>query len=317
MYAKPFLFLFLGLLCASIFSCKKREEIVNPASDNTSESAEYKVSPDGKIKLGKKLENPYAIDVMQTAYDRLRKSFRASDVEESPVRLTHYYVRFLPADWTEYDKLKSDSTLNLYDIPLDYSIELHGNSYHDPSIPLDKPTWQYTSVTKDYQFPNIKYEILSNLYIPESDSTINTTSVSNARNGSAKKSFKDALIDEAMILTRNYNDTLKPKPINARYNPVGIIQVWDTRLGRHIPLVGVNVRARRWFTYSNTTTNGDGWFQTASFDRDVNYALFFETPRFDVRNGTFGQAWIDGPKTSSPWLLNIGNDVNGFYAHVF
>ena len=317
MFSKNFLFLTIGFFCASIFSCKKKEEFVNPTSENISESADYKVSPDGKIKLGDKLENPYAIEVMQTAFDRLKKSSRASDVEESPVRLTHYYVRFLPADWTEYNNLKSDTTLNLYDIPLDYSIELHGNSYHDPSIPEDKPTWQYTSVNKDYQFPRIKYEILSNLYIPESDTTINANNLNPARNGYAKKSFKDVLIDEAMILTKNYDDTLKPRAQNARYNPVGIIRVWDTRLGRNIPLVGVNVRARRWFTYSNTTTNGDGWFQTGSFDRDVNYALFFQTGQFDVRTGTYGQAWIDGPKTSSPWIHDIGTDVNGFYAHVF
>lgn len=120
-----------------------------------------------------------------------------------------------------------------------------------------------------------------------------------------------------MILTKNYDDTLKPKVRNARYNPVGIITIHDTRLGGQIPLVGVKVRARRWFTYSTTYTNGDGWFQNEFFDRDVNYALFFETPSFDVRSGTFGQAWINGPNSSSPWLLNIGNDLNGFYAHVF
>lgn len=317
MHSKQYLLIAIGFFCASIFSCKKKEEYVNPTSNNISESTDYKVSPDGKIKLGKKLENPYAIDVMQTAYNHLKKSSRASEVEESPVKLTHYYVRFLPKDWTEYDKLKLDSTLNLYEVPLDYSVELHGNSYHDPSIPADKPTWQYTSVSKDYIFPSIKYEILSNLYIPESDSTLNESISNSTRNGRPKKSFKDALIDEAMMITKNYDDTLKPKAINARYNPVGIITVFDTRLGRQIPLVGVKVRARRWFTYSTTTTNGDGWFQNVSFNRDVNYALFFETSDFDVRNGTFGQAWIDGPHSSSPWLLNIGNDANGFYAHVF
>lgn len=317
MYSKHYLFLAIGFFCASILSCKKKDEFVNPSSENLTESADYKVSPDGKIKLGKKLENPYAIDVMQTAYDRLKKSARTSDVEESPVRLTHYYVRFLPANNTEYNILKSDTILNLYETPLDYSIELHSNSYHDPSIPADKPTWQYTSVNKDFKFPAIKYEILSNLYIPESDTTLKTSDLNIARSSIGKKSFTDALIDEAMILTKNYDDTLKPKPINAKYNPSGTITVFDTRLGRPIPLVGVNVRIRRWFSYSNRITDGNGQFIDGVFKRDVNYALFFQTGQFDVRTGTYGQAWIDGPKSSSAWNHEIGTDVNGFYAHIF
>lgn len=137
----------------------------------------------------------------------------------------------------------------------------------------------------------------------------------------ANKSFLDALIDEAMVLTKNYSDTLQPKKSKGgrtAWNPSGTIRVFDTRLNSLIPLVGVKVCARRWFTTYSTTTDANGYYYSPwGFDRPANYSLYFETWAFDVRSGTFGQAWIDGPKQDTPWDLDIWDGVDRFYAHVF
>jgi len=237
-------------------------------------------------------------------------------LDDSPVRPTHLYLRFQPKDWAEYDLLKSDTTLKLYQIPLDYEIETYGNTYQDPTIPQGNPTWQYVAIKYDYNFnKNIKYEILAELYLPESDNSIDQ-SVSNLRiNG---KGFVDALVDEAMILTKNYDDTLQTNSANrSAFNPNGTVRVYDTRLGKMIPLQGVRMRARRWFDVNEAVTDQNGWYQTSGFKRPANYSLVFEAGSFDIRSGTFGQAMIDGPKQSSSWNVDLWDGVNRFYAHVF
>ena len=316
---KRLLSLLLAGLSLVVFSCKKTDKEQEVTPNIALEKKAYEISKDGKISLGNKLENPYSVDNMQKAYTRLTsKSTGRTATDESPVRTTHYYVRFLPENELQYDNLKSDTLLKLYIIPFDYEVETHGWDYHDPSLPAGSITWQYTTVKADYTFdPTIKHEILASLYLPETDSEL-TQNTDGMR--LAGQSFVDALVDEAMILTKNYSDTLKVNTAaNGRtdWDPSGTVQVWDTRLNRNIPLFGVTMRARRWFDIREGYTNSAGYYQLPGFKRDANYALFFESGNFDVRTGTFGQAWIDGPKQSSPWDVTLSDGVLRFYAHVF
>lgn len=309
------------MLCSVfLFGCKKDKETVRPISNpnaNHQTSQTQQTEPEEKIVLGKQLENPYTIENMGLAYNNIVSNSTARiNSGTSPVRVTHYYVRFLPKDWDEYTVLKSDTLLKLYQIPLDYEIATFGNTYQDPTIPEGNPTWQYASIEKDHQFnTSIKHEILEELYIPELDST----TISNTNLRISGKSFADALVTEAMILTKNYADTVTLNLANARvaFNPSGYVAVFDTRLGKLIPLVGVKMRARRWFDVREAYTDVNGWYQTSGFKNPANYSLIFETPAFDVRSGTFGQATIDGPKQDTPWNLFLWDGVNRFYAHVF
>lgn len=91
---------------------------------------------------------------MKKAHNNLSNSGTFVQGITVEVKTTDYYVRFLPNDWSEYDVLKKDTILKLYDIPLDYEVETTGWTYHDPSIPADKPTWQYTVVPVSYNFPD-------------------------------------------------------------------------------------------------------------------------------------------------------------------
>jgi hypothetical protein len=112
--------------------------------------------PDGMMKLGKKLKNPYSLSNMKKAFAQV--SNLKSTAED--LKPTHFYVRFLPETTEEMTILIEDTLLKLYDYPFDYEIIQDGQYYHDPSIPLDKFTWLYTVVPPDYVFPNVKYEIL-------------------------------------------------------------------------------------------------------------------------------------------------------------
>ena len=305
-----------------LVSCQnKMAEPANVDLKEISSSANnYRVASDNQVVLGKKFENPYEVKVMQKAFETISSKTNSKvSSSKSPVRTTHHYVRFLPKDWKEYDALKADTSLILYDTPLDYEILLHGNKYHDASVCDTCPTWQYTALKIDKKLKiKIKQEKLSDLYIPETDSDLAKLNIKERVSG---KSFLDALLDEAMIMTKNYSDTLntkKTKGGKVAWNPSGTIRVFDTRLQTLIPLVGVEIRARRWFTTHIVSTDQNGFYYSPwGFDRPANYSLYFQTWAFDVRTGTFGQAWIDGPKQDSPWDLDIQDGVDRFYSHVF
>lgn len=105
--------------------------------------------------LGKKLDDPYALANMQA-------------VSPVPLSANFLYVRFLPKSDRDIFLLQMKG-LQLFEYPLDYEIVVTGKTYHDPSLPEDAVTWQYTVVPVDFEFPDIRYEILEQCYIPEDD----------------------------------------------------------------------------------------------------------------------------------------------------
>ena len=95
--------------------------------------------------LGDKLDNPYSVANMRKALESLAPEDRGGlSIED--ISTSHFYVKFRPANYDELDRIKQDTTLILYDIPLDYEITSQGEYYHDPSIPDSLPTYQYASV---------------------------------------------------------------------------------------------------------------------------------------------------------------------------
>ena len=87
------------------------------------------------LKLGKKLENPYSVDNMKKAWNNISSSGRLS--EEIEIAPTHYYVKFKPVNEEEREILTDDTTLVLYDYPLDYEIAEEGHYYRDPNVPIN------------------------------------------------------------------------------------------------------------------------------------------------------------------------------------
>lgn len=280
-----------------------------------------KANPDNVVVLGKRKNNPYTVENMKRAFSEVSSRARLAD-NASAVKTSHLYIRILPKDWAEYDALEADTNLTLYNIPLDYEILKQGSIYHEPSIPADKPTWQYTTIPVGYVLPNgIKYELISECYIPELDKTMTQISAS-ARLSANGKSFTDVLLDKAMVLSDNEGDTLKVPTGNARvaWQPRGRVMCLDTRLNQMIGLQGVKITVRRWIFVKirDAVTDADERYSFEDFNRPVNYSCVFETDKFDIRSGTWGQVKFDGPKSSSPWDLNFwANDLNRFYCDVF
>ncbi|WP_271783019.1 hypothetical protein [Aquimarina algiphila] len=305
-----FTLIFIGI------SCEKDDELPMSTQEIMSGQTETKTAyQNGAIVLGNKLENPYSIENMTQAYQNLTDGLRTGITAPNK---THYYVRFDPRTEEKLDLLKNDKTLELFSYPLDYEIAQGGDYYHDPQIPIDKATYQYATVPVGYRFPDVSYKILSELYLPQ----INSGSGSEGR----VDNFMIALEDEALRITGNLDADAKTnkfakKKFN-KWNPDGHIRVWDNTIGvnRYVPVVGVEVRARRWFRVEKAITDSNGYFKTNSFRRPVNYSIKWERYDYSIRSGSFGQAVLNGPKQRERWDVNIGqendviNDKQQYYA---
>lgn len=75
---------------------------------------------EGQIVLGEQLENPYSIENIKKALENLTTNGKSSG--NVKVRTTHLYLKFKPQNEKELDLLKSDSTLEWFDYPLDYEM---------------------------------------------------------------------------------------------------------------------------------------------------------------------------------------------------
>ncbi|HEY0743916.1 MAG TPA: hypothetical protein VGD40_20765 [Chryseosolibacter sp.] len=288
------------------------------------EESEEQFAEGKPLVLGKKLNNPFALDNMQRAYRKLLEendsvSFLFSSRVLKP---THWYVRFLPESYEQYDLLVTDTTLTVSDVPLDYEIAEEGDYYHDPAVPKGRPTFQYARVPVHYQSQhNLPFEILEELYLPPFDQE---RFYFNARTEGDQPQLAEVLEDEAMRMA-GYEDNeaaiegASNARRNSKWTPSGNISVYDSRLAKYIPLAGVKVQARRWFDVETAITDDLGKFRMdGSFRREVNYRIVWERDKFDIRSGTWGQAILRGPKRKADWNVQIGAQTLQFhYAHVF
>ncbi|MDA3892677.1 MAG: hypothetical protein PF517_13520 [Salinivirgaceae bacterium] len=183
----------------------------------------YFGSGKGLIVLGEKREDPYKLENMQKAYESLKSAESSSDKDKDKIKPTHKYIRFLPANETEWDILKSDTTLILYDFPLDYEIENMGTYYHDPTLPETSITWQYCVVPIKYKIPKIHNELIYEVYIPEED---------NSNKSSELNKVLNELEYESAKLTGNLPKNIeKTKGLFDKWTPKGRIWVWDDIVG--------------------------------------------------------------------------------------
>ncbi len=359
----------------TIFSgCQKQEEFYDetPELANKQDLSYY----EGQMILGKRLDNPYSIENMQKAYQNLQAENKLKSAVS--IETTHFYVRFRPKSFQELDRLTRDTTLYFYDYPLDVEIKRGGTHYHDPSIPANEITWQYTVVPVDYTFPDIQYQKLADLFLQEE-----TGELQQLKSGSMDYFEWLVLETEALRITGNLSDDevngaeLK----STSWRPSGNIKVYDdiidsysttqkvfdhyeyyncetgeviidpfgdddpplksvlppddetpicqravyrfetsTTNSHYIPLEGVTVRARSWFTTHEGMTDANGNFTCdGTFSSDANYSIKWERWDFDVKNGFFDQAYLYGPEQTGDWYLNIRVEtpISYHFAHIF
>ena len=89
----------------------------------------------GMIVLGDRLRDPYTVENMQDAVAALYPT-----KGRAVLHPTDLYVRFLPRNNDEYDRL-AGLGVEMVDHPLDFQIVQEGDYYHDPELAEDTITW--------------------------------------------------------------------------------------------------------------------------------------------------------------------------------
>ena len=220
--------------------------------------------------LGEQLNNPYSVANMQKALETLSET--RSDMSED-IEPNKLYVRFLPkdtADLSTLDRLE----LQLFDYPLDYDILQEGDYYHDPSIPDSMPTWQYTTVDVDFDFPDIQYEILEECYIPEYDDDEDTETRS--ANDNFMYALEVAAIDNAG-LPEKYQVAPETRALGVGKKPSGKVTMENDCTGKYDPVKGITVRCHYLVNISNATTDKNGHYEIGhKYVCKPHYALVYK-----------------------------------------
>lgn len=189
----------------------------------------------------------------------MRNAYASISNQKSLLKLesNKLYVKFLPMNSEELNKLNSDSLI-LSDIPLDVEVNQYGTFYNDPAKLSNGTTWLYTTVDLGYDFGNIKYEIIDSLYLPNEEGFTQKsknlfTSIS-----------KDELESKALELA-GYVDESKNEFENktTRHRPKGYIRVQQSINGSNlpVPVKQLKIRSRWWFDYGTGYTNDNGYFE--------------------------------------------------------
>lgn len=224
--------LFLLAIMSMTFIACERETV--PQTDVTGEitgNNEFPFSTENRgvrpIILGKQKNNPYSVENMLIALDTLRAYANAvgaaelrsdadiltGSLETLSINATDLYVRFLPQDSIGYAALKSDSTLELFNYPLDYEIVQTGDYYDDPSIGDNIYTWLYAVVKPGYQPPQgVIYEVLEDLFIVENsegytEETISEEAAQIRSSGNSQRAVIDDNLRKALVATTFYTNS--------------------------------------------------------------------------------------------------------------
>lgn len=218
------------------------------------------------IVLGEQLDDPYSLKNMKEAVTKVYPT-KGREVEIKP---TDVYMRFLPKNEDEYDRLVN-AGLHLLDHPVDYRIVKEGDYYHDPSLDESAITWQYAVVPPGFKCPyDITSEVLDECYIPD-----------NATGTRGGDDLDWALVERAAFEITGNSGMLEP-PTKASAAPSGRITLVDPEHdgGNPVGLAGVMISCNTFVKFATTYTDEEGYYQfEKKFSTDVRYRIVFKNQK--------------------------------------
>ncbi len=255
------------LLCfgaaVTLLSCEK----IDYGSGNSPAGPDGVEVPHGEIVLGRQLEDPYKTENMTRA---LRETY-PTKADRVNVSTTDLYVRFLPASQTEFDRLKA-AGIELLDHPFDYEILREGDWYRDPSVGEEEITWQYAVVPKDFEFPDIRHQVLHECYIAANDPSTKSDGLD-----------WEAVERKSYELTGNGGMIADlPETKADRACPAGRITVVDEEAngGKPTGVSGVMVSCNAFVKFARAYTDRDGYYKMdRQFSSKLRYRLVFKNEK--------------------------------------
>lgn len=290
---------------------------------------------DGKI-LGKKLPNPYSMDVMSEAWEILHPRTREDpDTTDHDLEATHIYVRMLPEDASDVDWLL-ESDYEFFNYPLDYEILGDPDEYHDPSLPDSTVTWLYTVMPIDATLPSMDYEIVDVCYIPDDGPQNN-----NPNGLTPIEQVAFGLVGGSELNDVGDIDWEEPEPGDGTHPGGGTggngnllqgnIEYCDNYLNNTVGVKGVKVTLRKGVKSRSTYTDENGHYEIPnvfassptlsvtycnSEGFSCHYGFLLKTIRYKKTVGTSLSWSIDTLSDRKNWALaNINNAAYDWYKY--
>jgi len=284
------------------------------------------VSKPRLIKLGKKRVNPYTVEVMTKAWNKVAPQARLTQLPT-----TDLYVKFSPTDFDQLAIL-DDLDIELFDHPLDHEILQDGDYYMRTGAAADDIPEYYAVVPPNFSFPSgVAHQVLEQLHLPEYDTHLTQEAfrlTNNKYTGEPKGKPTDYTnmarmcyegepgVDwpicqcDLLIGTPDYQEcvddvTAPPPPPPAptlndcgcpvsgnRRHPAGKVTVEDTQLGEQ-PVINVRIVARdNWFKVKKTFTDENGcWRINSSYSGKAKMKIRFKSDRITVRGIRGARFW--------------------------
>lgn len=328
--------LLFALFTLLYISCEKDEAINENIKIEQTEENTLRREFEGDSIL---LKNPYSLQNMRKSLENIKTKDPNSsftNLANFNITATHLYLKFKPRDEKDEYKLKADSTIFLFDYRLDCEYK---DSYLNNRKPInDSIPDYYTSVSINKVIPDVPYEIIDELYIPEQDPYFNDTEeiekyliTYKIKN---KTDLYNHLIYDSFVITDNQDEVLEPESTESqkwffgkKWRPMGLIGIYDNVdgvkkngnqiSGELVPLKGAKILMRQWFTVDSGITNQYGYFQTGTVRGHARYIIQWERQNYSIRSGWFGQAELRGPKLKNQiWFHNIIGGEQEYYGTI-
>ena len=307
-------------------SCANDELRVDEA---TKQSIDEKFTSIG----GKKLENPYSVKNMRKALEELKKDQKlkknataSRTLNELTIEPTHLYVMYDLQSEEEEANLKADSSIVVFDYPLDY--EFTDEQLDSRPALAEGQVPEYFAAVKigSDEEAEHQYTLLEELYIPEEDEYFNDPGQTSGKSTdpneiASREDLLRHLLHKAYELTGNeYELDSQPSQngkwiFGTKWYPSGNIQVYDEIVGRNVPVTGAQVLMRQWFTVRQGITDGNGNFSTGFVRGKARYILQWERYNYSIRNGSLFQAETRGPNVKQQaWNHTITGGDDKYHA---
>lgn len=323
---KAFNFVILPFfLIIFLISCKK-----NIWTDEENQNRPTKLSYNIPLlkDIYDKEKNPYSVSNMLIAYGICINNNDVDYIKKvSKIATTHFYVKFIPESFEKEGVLKADSTIILYKYPIDNeNWETVKNLTYLKSG--SKPQIYYSAVPVNYKFPDVKFQILDELFIPDdyTDNRSKSLMTNNILSSTDRLHEVDIqkLVNKSFEITGNGILASNTTARSGSWRPSGRIRVLDNTASVNslVGIEGLEIKARRWFTTHRGYTDTNGFFICdGTFKNPCNYSFDWERYDFEIMgdgasDGISGITY-DGPKITGDWYLDITSGKHLNYASTF
>ena len=222
-----------------------------------------------QIVLGEPLQNPYAVENMQKAFNMYSRSM---DTSGTSVQATHKYIEISPNNESHIqllDKLDAEGDLVFHDYPLDREVTTEGDYYVVPSNEQDLYHPIYTVIPVDYQFPEaLPYRVIEDVYEPEeAEAEVEAVAVALAGQDAEVPCPKLMDCNDPDVLLEMFKSPMQKRIFGGRkYRPQGYVKVKNTDARPNSqdewePLEKAKISVGRGIWWKYTYTDEKGYFK--------------------------------------------------------